>query len=65
MATFKVGPQVNSDEQSVTSQVDGLFGKNKKQPPFSQKAKNYFLDVCWTGEETSKATASDMAKYRV
>ena len=27
---------------------------------FSQKAENYLLDVCWTREETSKATASDV-----
>ena len=52
----------NSDEQSLTSQVD--FGwalwKTQKTATFSQKAKNYLLDVCWTGEETSKATASDV-----
>ena len=35
--------------------LDGLFGKHKKTAAFSQKAKNYLLDVCWTGEETSKA----------
>ena len=27
---------------------------------FSQKAENYLLDVCWTREETSKATASNV-----
>ena len=52
----------NSDEQSLTSQVD--FGwalwKTQKTATFSQKAKNYLLDVCWTGEETSKATASNV-----
>ena len=64
MATFKVGPQVkNFDEQSLNSQVD--FGwsllETQKAAAFSQKAKNYLLDVCWTGEETSKATASNVA----
>ena len=34
--------------------------KTQKTATFSQKAKNYLLDVCWTGEETSKATASDV-----
>ena len=52
-----------SDEQSLTSQED--FGwalwKTQKTATFSQKAKNYLLDVCWTGEETSKATASNVA----
>ena len=32
--------------------------KTQKAAAFSQKAKNYLLDVCLTGEETSKATAS-------
>ena len=31
-----------------------------KTATFSQKAENYLLDVCWTREETSKATASDV-----
>ena len=35
--------------------------KTQKAAAFSQKAKNYLLDVCWTGEETSKATASNVA----
>ena len=52
----------NSDEQSLTSQVD--FGwalwKTQKTATFSQKAKIYLLDVCWTGEETCKATASNV-----
>ena len=52
----------NSDEQSLTSQVD--FGwalwKTQKTATFSQKAENYLLDVCWTREETSKATASNV-----
>ena len=52
----------NSDEQSLTSQVD--FGwalwKTQKTATFSQKAKNYLLDVCWTGEETSKVTTSNV-----
>ena len=52
----------NSDEQSLTSQVD--FGwalwKTQKTATFSQKAKNYLLDVCWTVEETCKATASNV-----
>ena len=47
----------NFDEQSLTSQVD--FGwalwKTQKAAAFSQKEKNYLLDVCWSGEETSKA----------
>ena len=29
--------------------------KTQKAAAFSQKEKNYLLDVCWTGEETSKA----------
>ena len=34
----------------------------KKAVAFSQKAKNYLLDMCYTGEETSnKATASNVA----
>ena len=53
----------NFDEQSLTSQVD--FGwalwKTQKAAAFSQKAKKYLLDVWWTGEETSKATASNVA----
>ena len=57
----------NSYEQSLTSQVD--FGwalwKTQKAAAFSQKAKNYLLDVCWTGEETGKATSSNVAKYRI
>ena len=52
----------NSDEQSLTSQVD--FGwalwKTQKTATFSQKAENYLLDVCWAREETSKATASNV-----
>ena len=52
----------NSDEQSLTSQED--FGwalwKTQKTATFSQKAENYLLDVCWTREETSKATASNV-----
>ncbi|RMX45192.1 hypothetical protein pdam_00025775 [Pocillopora damicornis] len=52
----------NSDEQSLTSQKD--FGwalwKTQKTATFSQKAGNYLLDVCWTREETSKATASNV-----
>ena len=51
----------NSDEQSLTSQVD--FGwalcKTQKTATF-QKAENYLLDVCWTREETNKATASNV-----
>ena len=35
--------------------------KTQKAAVFSQKAKNYLLDVCWAGEETSKATASNVA----
>ena len=27
----------------------------------TRKAKNYLLDVCWTGEETSEATTSNVA----
>ena len=52
----------NSDEQSLTSRED--FGwalwKTQKTAIFSQKAENYLLDVCWTREETSKATASNV-----
>ena len=52
----------NSDEQSLTTQVD--FGwalwKTQKTATSSQKAENYLLDVCWTREETSKATASNV-----
>ena len=40
--------------------MDGLFGK-QKAAAFSQKANNYLLDVCWTGEEASEATASNVA----
>ena len=58
--SFKVGPQI-SNERSLTSQVD--FGwalwKTQKAAAFSQKAKNYLLDVSWTKEESSKATASN------
>ena len=35
--------------------------KTQKSAVFSQKAKNYLLDVCWAGEETSKAIASNVA----
>ena len=35
--------------------------QTQKAATFSQKVKNYLLDVCWTGEETSKATASNVA----
>ena len=38
--------------------------QTQKAATFSQKAKNYLLDVCWTGEETGKATSSNVAKYR-
>ena len=31
--------------------------KTQKAAAFSQKEKNYLLDVCWTGEETGTATA--------
>ena len=52
----------NSDEQSLTSQAD--FGwalwKTQKTATFSQKAENYLLDVCWTREESSKTTASNV-----
>ena len=34
--------------------------KTQKTATFSKKAKNYLLDVCWTREETSKATASNV-----
>ena len=34
--------------------------KTQKTATFSQKAENYLLDVCWTREETSKATASNV-----
>ncbi|RMX40476.1 hypothetical protein pdam_00018829 [Pocillopora damicornis] len=48
--------------RSDLSQVD--FGwalwKTQKTATFSQKAKNYLLDVCWTWEETSQATASNV-----
>ena len=36
--------------------------KTQKPATFSQKAKNYLLDMSWTGEETSKATASNNAE---
>ena len=58
----------NSDEQSLTSQED--FGwalwKTQKTATFSQKGKNYLLDVCWTVEETcmnddEEADADDLA----
>ena len=52
----------NSDEQSLTNQVD--FGwalwKKQKTATFSQKTKNCPLDVCWTGEQTSKAATSNV-----
>ena len=52
----------NSDEQSLTRQVD--FGwalwKTQRATAFSQKAKIYLLDVCWAGEETIKTTASNV-----
>ena len=35
--------------------------KTQKPATFSQKAKNYLLDMSWTGEETRKATASNKA----
>ena len=40
--------------------MDGLFGK-QKAAAFFQKANNYLLDVCWTAEEASEATASNVA----
>ena len=40
---------------------DRPFAKQKKAAAFSKKAKSYLLDMCWTGEKTSKkATASDV-----
>ena len=36
--------------------------KTQKPATFSQKAKNYLLDMSWTGEETSKAIASSKAE---
>ena len=36
--------------------------KTQKPTTFSQKAKNYFIDMSWTVEETSKATASNKAE---
>ena len=52
----------NSDEQSLTSQEElgWALWKTQKAATFSQKAENYLLDVCWTREETSKATASNV-----
>ena len=35
--------------------------ENTKSNRLSQKAKNYPLDMCWTEEETGKATASNVA----
>ena len=53
----------NSVEQFLTSQVDFVwaFWKTQKAGAFSQKAKNYLLEVCWTGEETREATAFNVA----
>ena len=36
--------------------------KTQKPATLSQKAKNYLLDMSWTEEETSKATASNKAE---
>ena len=49
--------------RSDLSQVDFRWAlwKTQKAAAFSQKAKKYLLDVWWTGEETSKATASNVA----
>ena len=49
------------DEQSQED-LGRALRKTPKVVTFSQKAKNYLVDVFWTAEETvKKATASDIA----
>ena len=68
MATFKVGPQakiLTKNPLLTRRTLDGLWMsplENTKAAAFSQKAKKYLLDVCWTGEEPSKkSTDSNVA----
>ena len=64
VAKFTVRPQLDSEEQSLVTQVDlgWALRKTRKAVAFFDRAKNYLSDVFWTGEETGKkATASDVA----
>ena len=51
----------DSDDQSSAGQLE-LKWKARKSVVFSEKAKNFLVDVFWTGEETGKkANASEVA----
>ena len=41
--------------------LEWALWETQKAAAFFQKAKNSLLDVCWTGDETTKATASNVA----
>ena len=41
--------------------LEWALWETQKAAAFYQKAKNSLLDVCWTGEETTKATTSNVA----
>ena len=41
--------------------LEWALWETQKAAAFYQKAKNSLLDVCWTGDETTKATASNVA----
>ena len=62
-AQGRTSGKILTNNPSLASQVD--FGwapwKSQKAAVFSQKAKNYFLVMCWTGEETTKAITSNVA----
>ena len=60
LAMFKVEPQakiLTNNPLLARWTLDGPYGKVQKATGLSQKSKNYLPDVCWTGEESSKATA--------
>ena len=60
LAMFKVGPQakiLTNNPLLARWTLDGPYGKVQKAAGLSQKSKNYLPDVCWTWEESSKATA--------
>ena len=50
-------PSKSTLTKANTVDFGWVLWKTQKTATFSQKAKNYHLDVSWTGEETSKATA--------
>ena len=54
----------DSDDQSSARQLElgWALRRTRKSVAFSEKAKNYLVDVFWTGEETGKrANASEVA----